>query len=95
VLAARPAVASVPLNCAAVPGAPDGCQVGGSGVADGLGKVRVYHTVRLGPPRPGGCREAAVAGSLNGGAWSASGTPSPPPAPGLVSVLFCDARAHR
>jgi len=67
----RLTVASVPLNCAAVPGAPDGCQVGGSGVADGLGKVRVYHTVRLGLPRPGGCREAAIAGSLNGGAWSA------------------------
>ena len=67
----RLTVASVPLNCAAVPGAADGCQVGGSGVADGLGKVRVYHTVRLGLPRPGGCPEAAIAGSLDGGVWSA------------------------
>jgi polyhydroxybutyrate depolymerase len=66
----RLSVISVPLNCAAVPGAPEGCQVGGSGVANGLGKVGAYHSVRLGLPRPGGCREASVAGSLNGGAWS-------------------------
>src|SRR4029453_18090436 len=46
----RLTVASVPLNCAALPGAPDGCQVGGSAVADGLGKGRVYQTVRLGLP---------------------------------------------
>jgi hypothetical protein len=64
------AVASVPLNCQPVPGIPDGCQVGGSGAAAGLGRVRVYHTVRLGLPRPGGCREAATTGSLNGAAWS-------------------------
>jgi polyhydroxybutyrate depolymerase len=67
----RLTVASVPLNCATVPGAPEGYQVGGSGVADGYGRVRVYHTVRLGLPPPGGCREASVTGSLNGGAWSA------------------------
>src|SRR4029453_16206782 len=67
----RLTVASVPLNCEAVPGAPDGCQVGGSGGADGLGKVRGSPPARLALPRPGGCREAAIAGSLNGGAWSA------------------------
>jgi polyhydroxybutyrate depolymerase len=66
----RLSVISVPLNCTAVPGVPEGCQVGGSGVANGLGKVGAYHSVRLGLPRPGGCREASVAGSLNGGAWS-------------------------
>ena len=64
-------VVSVPLNCQAVPGVPEGCQVGGSGVAEGLGKVRVYHSVRLGQPRPGGCREAATTGSVSGTTWSA------------------------
>jgi polyhydroxybutyrate depolymerase len=64
-------VASVPLNCQPVPGVPDGCQVGGSGVAAGLGTVRVYHSVRLGQPRPGGCREATTTGSISGAAWSA------------------------
>jgi hypothetical protein len=63
-------VVSMPLNCQPVPGVPDGCQVGGSGQADGLGKVRVYSSVRLGLPRPGGCREATTAGSLSGAAWS-------------------------
>jgi polyhydroxybutyrate depolymerase len=67
----RATVASVPLNCQPVPGAGSGCQVGGSGTAAGLGQVRLYHDVRLGQPRPGGCRAATVAGSLNGGAWSA------------------------
>jgi pimeloyl-ACP methyl ester carboxylesterase len=69
--ALRLTVASVPLNCQAVPGAPEGCQVGGSGAATGLGTVRVYHSVRLGLPRPGGCREATTTGSLNGATWSA------------------------
>jgi hypothetical protein len=64
-------VVSVPLSCQAVAGVPPGCQVGGSGTAPGLGKVRVYHSVRLGLPRPGGCREASITGSLNGAAWSA------------------------
>jgi polyhydroxybutyrate depolymerase len=50
---------------------PEGCQVGGSGVAGGLGKVRVHHSVRLGLPRPGGCREATTTGSISGAAWSA------------------------
>jgi hypothetical protein len=59
------------LSCQAVPGAPEGCQVGGSGAATGLGTVRVYHSVRLGLPRPGGCREATTTGSLNGATWSA------------------------
>ena len=63
-------VVSMPLNCRPVPGVPDGCQVGGSGLADGLGKVRVYFGVRLGLPRPGGCREATTTGSLSGAAWS-------------------------
>jgi polyhydroxybutyrate depolymerase len=63
-------VVSMPLNCRPVPGVPDGCQVGGSGLADGLGKVRVYSGVRLGLPRPGGCREATTTGSLSGAAWS-------------------------
>ena len=67
----RLTVASVPLSCQAVPGAPEGCQVGGSGAATGLGTVRVYHSVRLGLPRPGGCREATTTGSLNGATWSA------------------------
>jgi polyhydroxybutyrate depolymerase len=63
-------VLSIPLNCQAVPGVPEGCQVGGSGQAGGLGKVRVYAGVRLGLPRPGGCREATATGSLSGAAWS-------------------------
>ena len=63
-------VVSMPLNCQPVPDVPDGCQVGGSGLADGLGKVRVYSSVRLGLPRPGGCREATTTGSLSGAAWS-------------------------
>ena len=33
-------VVSVPLNCQAVPGMPDGCQVGGSGVANGAWQGR-------------------------------------------------------
>jgi hypothetical protein len=49
---------------------PEGCQVGGSGLADGLGKVRVYWSVRLSLPRPGGCREAAATGSVSGTDWS-------------------------
>jgi hypothetical protein len=67
----RLTVASIPLNCQAVPGMPDGCQIGGSGTAGSLGKLRVYAGVRLGEPRPGGCREASAAGSLNGAGWSA------------------------
>jgi polyhydroxybutyrate depolymerase len=63
-------VVSMPLSCQAVPGVPEGCQVGGSGVAEGLGKVRVYHSVRLGLPRPGGCREATTTGSISGASWS-------------------------
>jgi hypothetical protein len=39
-------VVSMPLNCQAVPGVPAGCQVGGSGIAEGFGKIRVY------PERP-------------------------------------------
>jgi hypothetical protein len=50
---------------------PEGCQVGGSGIVAGLGKVRLYHSVRLGLPRPGGCREATTTGSLSGASWSA------------------------
>jgi polyhydroxybutyrate depolymerase len=41
-----------------------------AGLAAGLGKVRVYHSVRLGLPRPGGCREATTTGSISGAAWS-------------------------
>ena len=67
----RLTVVSVPLNCQEVPGMPAGCQVGGSGVADKLGEVRVYSSVKLGGPRPGGCREATATGSLNGAGWSA------------------------
>ena len=67
----RLTVVSVPLNCQAVPGMPAGCQVGGGGVAGQLGKVRVYASVRLGEPRPGGCRAATATGSLNGAGWSA------------------------
>jgi polyhydroxybutyrate depolymerase len=66
----RLTVVSIPLSCQEVPGMPEGCQVGGSGVAEGLGKVRVYQSVRLGLPRPGGCREATTTGSISGGAWS-------------------------
>jgi polyhydroxybutyrate depolymerase len=66
----RLTVVSMPLSCQAVPGVPEGCQVGGSGQADGLGKVRVYWSVRLGLPRPGGCREAAATGSASGTDWS-------------------------
>ncbi|HEY6709362.1 MAG TPA: PHB depolymerase family esterase [Actinomycetota bacterium] len=67
----RLTVVSVPLNCQEVPGMPAGCQVGGSGAVTGLGKVRVYASVKLGGPRPGGCREATATGSLNGAGWSA------------------------
>jgi polyhydroxybutyrate depolymerase len=66
----RLTVVSIPLSCQAVAGMPEGCQVGGSGVAGGLGKVRVYAPVRLGQPRPDGCREATTTGSLSGAAWS-------------------------
>jgi hypothetical protein len=55
-----------------VPGVPAGCQVGGSGTAPRLGKVRVHHSVRLGLPRPGGCREATTSRSLSGASWSVS-----------------------
>jgi polyhydroxybutyrate depolymerase len=67
----RLTVVSIPLSCQVVAGMPDGCQVGGSATAAGLGKVRVYQRVRLGLPRPGGCREAASTGSISGAAWSA------------------------
>jgi polyhydroxybutyrate depolymerase len=67
----RLTVASVPLNCQPVPGAGAGCQVGGSGTVEGLGRVRLYHQVRLGQPGASGCRPAEIAGSLNGAAWSA------------------------
>jgi polyhydroxybutyrate depolymerase len=66
----RLTVASVPLDCQPVPGAGSGCQVGGGGSVDGLGRVRLYHQVRLGQQGPSGCREAEIAGSLNGAAWS-------------------------
>jgi polyhydroxybutyrate depolymerase len=66
----RLTVVSIPLSCQVVPGMPEGCQVGGSGVAAGLGKVRVYQSVRLGLPQPGGCREATSSGSISGAAWS-------------------------
>jgi polyhydroxybutyrate depolymerase len=49
---------------------PRAARSAGAGSPTGLGKVGGYHSVRLGLPRPGGCREASVAGSLNGGAWS-------------------------
>ena len=45
--ALRLTVVSVLLSCQAMPGVPEGCQVGGSGVLSGLGKVCVYHSVRL------------------------------------------------
>jgi polyhydroxybutyrate depolymerase len=66
----RLTVVSIPLSCQVVAAMPEGCQVGGSGVAEGLGKLRVYHSVRLGLPRPGGCREATTTGSISGAAWS-------------------------
>ena len=66
----RLTVVSIPLNCQEVPAMPAGCQVGGSGVAGSLGKVRVYSSVKLGGPQPGGCREATTTGSLSGAAWS-------------------------
>ena len=67
----RLTVVSIPLNCQEVPAMPAGCQVGGSGVAGSLGKVRVYSSVKLGGPQPGGCREATATGSLSGAGWSA------------------------
>jgi hypothetical protein len=66
----QPTVVSIPLNCQAVPGMPAGCEVGGSGVAGNLGKVRVYSSVKLGGPQPDGCREATATGSLSGAGWS-------------------------
>jgi hypothetical protein len=64
------AVVSIPLKPGGA-GMADGCQVGGSGVAGNLGKVRVYSSVKLGGPRPDGCREATATGSLSGAGWSA------------------------
>ncbi|HET6748520.1 MAG TPA: PHB depolymerase family esterase [Actinomycetes bacterium] len=63
-------VVSVPLDCRPAADLPPGCRAGGSGLAGGLGKVRVYQEVKLGQPRAGGCTEAGVAGSLSGAGWS-------------------------
>jgi polyhydroxybutyrate depolymerase len=64
-------VVSVPLDCQPTPDIKGGCRAGGSGVGNGLGKVRLYQDVRLGQPRAGGCTAATVSGSLSGGGWSA------------------------
>jgi hypothetical protein len=63
-------VVGVPSDCQPVPGAGPGCQVGGGGIVDRLGRVRLYHQVRLGQQAPSGCRAAEIAGSRNGAAWS-------------------------
>jgi polyhydroxybutyrate depolymerase len=81
----RLTVVSIPLSCQPVADMPDGCQVGGSGLAAGLGKVRMYQSVRLGLPRPDGCREATSTGSLSGAAWSV---------PFQAGGQWCDQRAQ-
>jgi poly(3-hydroxybutyrate) depolymerase len=49
------AVATAPIDCQAPAGAAGPCRVGGSAVAGRLGKLRLYHQVRLGPRGDDGC----------------------------------------
>jgi polyhydroxybutyrate depolymerase len=65
------AVVSRPLDCRPAASVPAGCEVGGSGTAAGLGKVRVFHDVRLAQASTGDCTPATVSGSISGAGWTA------------------------
>jgi polyhydroxybutyrate depolymerase len=66
------AVVSRPLDCLPTADVPAGCAVGGSGTGAGLGKVRVFHDVRLAQTSTGDCTPATVSGSISGAGWAAS-----------------------
>jgi polyhydroxybutyrate depolymerase len=65
------AVVSRPLDCRPTADVPAGCEVGGSGAGAGLGKVRVFHDVRLAQSSTGDCTPATVTGSISGAGWTA------------------------
>jgi polyhydroxybutyrate depolymerase len=65
------AVVSRPLDCLPTGDVPAGCAVGGSGTGNGLGKVRVFHDVRLARTSTGDCTPATVRGSISGAGWTA------------------------
>jgi polyhydroxybutyrate depolymerase len=64
------AVVARPLDCQPTVDVPAGCEVGGSGTGAGLGKVRVFHQVRLARASTGDCTPATVAGSISGAGWA-------------------------
>ena len=64
------AVVARPLDCQPTADVPVGCEVGGSGTGAGLGKVRVFHRVRLARTSTGDCTPATVSGSISGAGWS-------------------------
>jgi polyhydroxybutyrate depolymerase len=66
------AVVSRPLDCQPTADVPAGCEVGGSGSGTGLGKVRVFHQVRLARTSTGNCTPATVTGSISGAGWAVS-----------------------
>jgi polyhydroxybutyrate depolymerase len=65
------AVVSRPLDCRPTADVPAGCAVGGSGGGAALGKVRVFHDVRLATASTGECTPATVSGSISGAGWTA------------------------
>jgi hypothetical protein len=64
------AVVARPLDCQPTADVPAGCEVGGSGTGAGLGKVRVFHQVRLARTSTGDCLPATVTGSISGAGWA-------------------------
>jgi polyhydroxybutyrate depolymerase len=64
------AVVARPLDCQPTADVPAGCEIGGSGTSAGLGKVRVFHQVRLARSSTGDCLPATVAGSISGAGWA-------------------------
>jgi len=64
------AVVSRPLDCQPTADVPAGCEIGGSGAGAGLGKVRVFHDVRLARTSTGDCTPATVSGSISGAGWT-------------------------
>jgi polyhydroxybutyrate depolymerase len=64
-------VVSRPLDCRPTADVPAGCEIGGSGTGAGLGKVRVFHDVRLAQTSTGACTPATVSGSISGAGWTA------------------------
>jgi polyhydroxybutyrate depolymerase len=64
------AVVARPLDCQPTTDVPAGCEVGGSGAGAGLGKVRVFHQVRLARTSTGDCTPATVTGSISGAGWA-------------------------